>query len=127
MCVEPFPSMPCNLLPSIRLSVTHFLLLTNIVVEKMPFLHFDQIVHYRFYFECKRMDRAGKLLIKTIRYDKGWGGGGGRVSIYNLEKLNPIEKELLRGQLANMVLQGVQEKLCFFTVHCNPSLAYISL
>ena len=24
-------------------------------------------------------------------------------------------------------VQGVQKKLCFFTVHCNPSLAYISL
>ena len=23
------------------------------------------------------------------------------------------------------ILQGVQEKLCFFAVHCNPSLAYI--
>ena len=22
-------------------------------------------------------------------------------------------------------VQGVQEKLCFFTIHCNPSLAYI--
>ena len=25
------------------------------------------------------------------------------------------------------MLQGVQEKLCFFTIHCNPSLAYIAL
>ena len=25
------------------------------------------------------------------------------------------------------VVQGVQEKLCFFTVHCNPSLAYIAV
>ena len=24
-------------------------------------------------------------------------------------------------------VQGVQEKLCFFTIHCNPSLAYISV
>ena len=24
-------------------------------------------------------------------------------------------------------LQGVQEKLCFSTIHCNPSLAYIAL
>ena len=23
--------------------------------------------------------------------------------------------------------QGVQEKLCFFTIHCNPSLAYIDV
>ena len=25
------------------------------------------------------------------------------------------------------VLQGVQEKLCFFTIHCSPSLAYIAI
>ena len=25
------------------------------------------------------------------------------------------------------VLQGVQEKLCFFTIQCNPSLAYIAV
>ena len=24
-------------------------------------------------------------------------------------------------------VQGVQEKLCFFTIHCNPSLAYIAV
>ena len=24
-------------------------------------------------------------------------------------------------------LHGVQEKLCFFTIHCNPSLAYIAV
>ena len=24
-------------------------------------------------------------------------------------------------------IQGVQEKLCFFTIHCNPSLAYIAV
>ena len=24
-------------------------------------------------------------------------------------------------------LQGVQEKLCFFIIHCNPSLAYIAV
>ena len=24
------------------------------------------------------------------------------------------------------LVQGVQEKLCFFTIHCNPSLAYIA-
>ena len=23
------------------------------------------------------------------------------------------------------VLQGVQKKMCFFTIHCNPTLAYI--
>ena len=26
-----------------------------------------------------------------------------------------------------MDVQGVQEKLCFFTIHCNPSLAYIAI
>ena len=26
-----------------------------------------------------------------------------------------------------MYIQGVQEKLCFFTIHCNPSLAYIAV
>ena len=25
------------------------------------------------------------------------------------------------------LIQGVQEKLCFFTIHCNPSLAYIAV
>ena len=25
------------------------------------------------------------------------------------------------------VVEGVQEKLCFFTIHCNPSLAYIAV
>ena len=25
------------------------------------------------------------------------------------------------------IVQGVQEKLCFFTFHCNPSLAYIAV
>ena len=24
-------------------------------------------------------------------------------------------------------VQGVHEKLCFFTIHCNPSLAYIAV
>ena len=24
-------------------------------------------------------------------------------------------------------IQGVQEILCFFTIHCNPSLAYIAV
>ena len=24
-------------------------------------------------------------------------------------------------------IQGVQEKLCFFLIHCNPSLAYIAV
>ena len=24
-------------------------------------------------------------------------------------------------------IQGVQEKLCFFIIHCNPSLAYITV
>ena len=24
-------------------------------------------------------------------------------------------------------IQGVQEKKCFFTIHCNPSLAYIAV
>ena len=24
-------------------------------------------------------------------------------------------------------IQGVQEKLCFSTIHCNPSLAYIAV
>ena len=24
-------------------------------------------------------------------------------------------------------MQGVQEKLCFSTIHCNPSLAYIAV
>ena len=24
-------------------------------------------------------------------------------------------------------LQGVEEKMCFFTIHCNPSLAYIAV
>ena len=27
----------------------------------------------------------------------------------------------------SLVLQGVQEKLCFFTIHCNPSPAYIAV
>ena len=27
---------------------------------------------------------------------------------------------------ALLLVQGVQEKLCFFTIHCNPSLAYIA-
>ena len=26
-----------------------------------------------------------------------------------------------------MNIQGVQEKLCFFTIHCNPSLLYITV
>ena len=26
-----------------------------------------------------------------------------------------------------MHVQGVQEKLCFFTIHCNPFLAYIAV
>ena len=26
-----------------------------------------------------------------------------------------------------LLIQGVQEKLCFFTIHCNPSLAYIAV
>merc|ERR1711911_323192 len=32
---------------------------------------------------------------------------------------------LRSGEMA--MLQGVQEKLCFFIFHCNPSLAYTSL
>ena len=27
----------------------------------------------------------------------------------------------------HVYLQGVQEKLCFFTIHCNPSIAYIAV
>ena len=26
-----------------------------------------------------------------------------------------------------LYIQGVQEKLCFFTIHCNPSLTYIAI
>ena len=29
--------------------------------------------------------------------------------------------------LTKAIIQGVQEKLCFFTIHCNPSLAYIAV
>ena len=29
--------------------------------------------------------------------------------------------------ICSRVLQGVQEKLCFFTIHCNHSLAYIAV
>ena len=29
--------------------------------------------------------------------------------------------------MGHPVVQGVQEKLCFFTIHCNPSLAYIAV
>ena len=26
-----------------------------------------------------------------------------------------------------LIIQGVQEKKCFFTIYCNPSLAYIAV
>ena len=34
------------------------------------------------------------------------------------------ENELLHIYFKYMYIQGVQEKLCFFIIHCNPSLAY---
>ena len=33
----------------------------------------------------------------------------------------------MAGEPARIMLQGVLEKLCFFTIHCNPSLAYIAV
>ena len=39
--------------------------------------------------------------------------------------LQPIQQILLL--LLPAAIQGVQEKLCFFTIHCNPSLAYIDV
>ena len=32
-----------------------------------------------------------------------------------------------RQYVVYVLLQGVQEKVCFFTIHCNPSLAYIAV
>ena len=32
-----------------------------------------------------------------------------------------------QGQLFKHLVQGVQEKMCFFTIHCNLSLAYIAV
>ena len=34
---------------------------------------------------------------------------------------------VLISALPSVFLQGVQETLCFFTIHCNPSLAYIAV
>ena len=32
-----------------------------------------------------------------------------------------------RQYVVYVLLQGVQEKVCFFKIHCNPSLAYIAV
>ena len=33
----------------------------------------------------------------------------------------------VRANIKPKLLQGVLEKLCFFTIHCNPSLAYFAV
>ena len=40
---------------------------------------------------------------------------------------HPTTPPVLRHCQVYNVLQGVQEKSCFFTIHCNPSLAYIAV
>ena len=42
-----------------------------------------------------------------------------RASLLCVQKRNPFWK--------HYEIQGVQEKLCFFTILCNPSLAYIAV
>ena len=37
-----------------------------------------------------------------------------------MHKTNPVK-------IFETFVQGVHEKLCFFTIHCNPSLAYIAV
>ena len=38
-----------------------------------------------------------------------------------------VHREVNVSRFSNLVhkVQGVQENLCFFTIHCNPSLVYI--
>ena len=42
------------------------------------------------------------------------------IKIFQEKDKCSAERCLLRG------IQGVQEKVCVFTIHCNPSLAYIA-
>ena len=39
-----------------------------------------------------------------------------------------LNTECMRVMLVYLyVVKGIQEKLCFFTIHCNPSLTYIAV
>ena len=43
-----------------------------------------------------------------------------------LHSLDVLDKEVI-GYEKDDNIQGVQEKIVFFTIHCKPSLAYIAL
>ena len=44
-----------------------------------------------------------------------------------LEKIQTGHPDIYLYMYMYMYIQGVQEKLCFFTIHCNPSLAFVAV
>ena len=124
----PIGAWKCNFWLSRKPFVKAFSSLTTpaIILKHSVYYFTSQWTNFRQAIQTGISQCITKLVVRHFAISR-WGMGAWNKLPDHARTPNSQHAHIYLSDTHWQQLQGVQEKLCFFPIHCNPSLAYIAV